>query len=537
MIFTSPYEPAVIPEINLTDFVLSAAGKYGDKPALIDGPSGRTLTYQQLIDAVNQTAAGLAKQGFKKGDVFAIYSPNIPEYAIAFFAVSLLGGVITTINPLYTVRELVHQLKDSKAKYLLTIPTFLDKAIEAVHLSDINEVFVFGEAEGATPFASLSILDEEAPKINITAKDDLVVLPYSSGTTGFPKGVMLTHHNLVANICQIEGIEGTTADDVLIGVLPFFHIYGMLVVLNSSIYQGATIVTMPRFDLEQFLSLIEKYEVTRAHLVPPIVLGLAKHPLIDQFDLSSLKLIISGAAPLGEDLATACASRLGCVIKQGYGLTETSPVISLDHTAPGKIVPGAVGVLIRDSECKIIDTGTGDELGENQRGEVLIRGPQVMKGYLNNPEATAETIDEDGWLHTGDIGYIDSDAHLYIVDRVKELIKYKGYQVAPAELEAILLSHPSVADAAVIPSPDEEAGEVPKAFIVFKSEITQDEILGFVASRVAPYKKIRRIETIDKIPKSASGKILRKELVSLEKERIRAANKKFNEGVNLLYGT
>lgn len=517
MIFSSPYEPAVIPEINLADFVLSSASKYGDKPALIDGSSGRTVTYNQLADAVGKVAASLAQRGFTKGDVFAIYSPNIPEYAVAFFAVSLLGGVITPINPLYTVRELVFQLKDSKAKYLVTIPTFIDKALEAAQQAGIEEVFVFGEAEGATPFSSLTHPNGNLPEVEINPREDLLVLPYSSGTTGLPKGVMLTHHNLVANICQIDGIEGTTADDVLIGVLPFFHIYGMLVILNSSLYHGATVVTMQRFDLEQFLSLVKKYRVTRAHLVPPVVLGLAKHPLVDEYDVSSLQLIMSGAAPLGEDLALACSNRLGCVVKQGYGLTETSPAISIDHTDPKKVKADSVGVLVRNTECKVIDTGTGEELGFNQQGEVLVRGPQVMKGYLNNPVATTEMLDDDGWLSTGDIGYMASDGHLYIVDRVKELIKYKGYQVAPAELEAIILSHPSVIDAAVIPSPDEEAGEVPKAYVVLKSEGSTDEILDFVAKQVAPYKKIRRIETIDRIPKSLSGKILRKDLVEREK--------------------
>ncbi len=249
------------------------------------------------------------------------------------------------------------------------------------------------------------------------------------------------------------------------------------------------------------------------------MLALAKHPLVEQYDLSSINMIVSGAAPLSEELATAVAQRLGCRVKQGYGLTETSPVTHVNPDDPARIKPGAVGTVIRNTECKIIDTQTEEELGVNQEGEVLIRGPQVMKGYLNNPEATAATIGNEGWLRTGDIGYVDEDGYLYVVDRVKELIKYKAYQVAPAELEALLLTHAAIADVAVIPSPDEEAGEVPKAFVVLKSgaTATAEEIMSFVAERVAPTKKIRRLEFTDEIPKALSGKILRRVLV--EKER------------------
>ena len=521
MIFRSPYPDVNIPEVPLTPLVLRKAAEVPDKPALIDGPSGRTITYGQLAGAVRLVASSLVARGFKKGDVFAIFSPNIPEYAIAFHAVSLVGGINTTASPLYTADELAFQLNDSGAKYLITIPMFLEKALEAAKKSKVEEVFVFGEAEGATPFAALMKGDGKVPEAGINPLEDLVVLPYSSGTTGLPKGVMLTHHNLVANILQTEGIETITGADVLVGILPFFHIYGMLVIMNASLYHGATIITMPRFDMEQFLQLIEKYKISRAHLVPPIVLGLAKHPIVDQYDLSSLKVIVSGAAPLGPELTQAAMGRLHCLIKQGYGLTETSPVTHIDLDDPTKTKPGSVGVLIPNTEVRIVDNVAGEDLGVNARGEVWIRGPQVMKGYLNNPAATAMTIDSEGWLHTGDIGYVDEDAHFYIVDRVKELIKYKGMQVAPAELEAVLLSHPAVADAAVIPSPDEEAGEVPKGFVVLKGEATPEAIMEFVAGKVAPHKKIRLLEIVDQIPKSASGKILRRILV--DQERAKAA--------------
>lgn len=519
MIFKSPYPDVAIPEMALTPFVLQHAQQLADKPALIDGPSGRTLTYGQLAGAIQKVAAGLAGRGFNKGDVFAIYSPNLPEYAIAFHGVALAGGVNTTINPLYTVGELAFQLNDAGAKYLLTIPLFLDKALEAADESGVEEVFVLGEAEGATPFAELLAGDGSAPKVDINPRQDLVVLPYSSGTTGYPKGVMLTHHNLVANCCQIESTGIINRSDRVLAILPFFHIYGMEVVLNHALQMGATVVTMPRFDLEQFLQLMQNHQITYAPLVPPIVLALAKHPLVDQYDLSKLEMITCGAAPLSEDLAAACSNRLGCLLGQGYGLTETSPVTHVNPRDPAKIRWAAAGLIVPNTECQVVDIETGQPVGPNENGEIWVRGPQVMQGYLNNPDATAACIDSNGWFHTGDLGHADEDGYFYIVDRLKELIKYKGMQVAPAELEGVLLSNPAISDAAVIPSPDEEAGEVPKAFVVLKGDITPDEIMSFVAERVAPHKKIRRVEIVEQIPKSASGKILRRVLVAQEREK------------------
>jgi acyl-CoA synthetase (AMP-forming)/AMP-acid ligase II len=336
---------------------------------------------------------------------------------------------------------------------------------------------------------------------------------------------MLTHRNLVANICQCEPVLPTREDDVVAGILPFFHIYGMLVILNAAIHAGATIVTLPRFDLEQFLKLLQDYEVTRANLVPPIVLALAKHPAVERYRLPRLQAILSGAAPLGEDVARACAERLGCMVIQGYGLTETSPVTHVSPLDPSQIRLASIGKPLPNTECKVVDVATGAELGPNQDGELWIRGPQVMRGYLNGPTATAEALDLQGWLRTGDLVRVDDDGYFYVVDRLKELIKYRGYQVAPAELEALLLSHPAVADAAVIPSPDEEAGEVPKAFVVRRAGatagVTEDDLLAYVAERVAPFKKIRSVEFVAEIPKAASGKILRRVLVARERERER----------------
>ena len=254
-------------------------------------------------------------------------------------------------------------------------------------------------------------------------------------------------------------------------------------------------------------------------LVPPIVLTLSKNPVVDNYDLSKLKTIFCGAAPLDEQLTRACMQRLGCDVRQGYGMTETSPVTHSSPADPARVKFGAVGVPAPNTECKVVNLETGESLTHHQEGEVCVRGPQIMKGYLNRPEATAATVDPEGWLHTGDIGYADDEGHFFIVDRAKELIKYKGFQVPPAELEALLLTHPCVADAAVIPCPDDEAGEIPKAFVVLKGEITATALLDFVGERVAPYKKIRLLDFIDKIPKSASGKILRRVLVQQERER------------------
>ena len=506
MIFRGAEDPIAIPEIALTPFLLESAARRGERPAFIDSATGEVLTYRGWVDGVRRVAASLARRGFRKGDVFAIYAPNCPAYAIAFHAVSLLGGTVTTVNPLYTADELRKQLDDAHASYLLTAPAFLDKASDL----KLREVFVIGEAAGATPFASLMSGDGDVTPAAIDPAEDVVAMPYSSGTTGLPKGVMLTHRNLVANIVQSAAVFGVEEGDVVLGVLPFFHIYGLVVVMNLTLHQGGTVVTMPRFDLEKCLEAIQRHRIARAYVVPPIMLAFARHPLLDKYDLSSLNTLFSGAAPLSKEVAAQAGKRLNSAIIQGYGLTETSPVT---HVTRGGDSAG-VGEPVPNTEAKIVDIMSGAELGANQEGEICVRGPQVMKGYLNRPDATRAMIDSDGWLHTGDIGYADERGRFFVVDRLKELIKYKGMQIAPAELEALLLTHPSVADAAVIPIADEEAGEVPKAFVVLRSGASGDDIQAFVAQRVAPHKKLRVIETIDAIPRSASGKILRRVLAA-----------------------
>ena len=504
-----------IPEIAIDRFVLARSSELGPKPALIDGPSGRTITYEALERSVDALAAGLAARGFGHGDTLAVFMPNVPEYAVVFHGVARAGGRCTTVNPLYTARELEHQLRDSRARILLTVPPFLDVARQAADAAGVADVFVVGEAD-APSVTELMGDPAAAPDVAVDPAEDLAVLPYSSGTTGLPKGVMLTHRNLVANLCQIQESFPIYEDDVLVGVLPFFHIYGQTVILNQGLRAGATIVTMPRFDLEQFLSVIEERSVSRVYVVPPIALALAKHPAVEEHDLSSIRTVMSGAAPLGAELAEQVAERLGCKVVQGYGLTETSPVTHVIR-ADGENRPGSIGQALPDTECRLVDPETGEDAAEGERGELWIRGPQVMAGYLNNPEATAETIDAEGWLHTGDIAVRDADGFCSIVDRLKELIKYKGFQVPPAELEALIVTHPDVADVAVVGVPDDEAGELPKAYVVPADDaLDADALMAWIAERVAPQKRIRLVEVIDEVPKSASGKILRRVLKDRE---------------------
>jgi acyl-CoA synthetase (AMP-forming)/AMP-acid ligase II len=517
MIYRSPHPDIALPDESFTDFIFASADAFADKPALVEGPTGRTIRYGELTDAIRRAAAGLQRRGLRKGDVVLLYAPNVPEYAVALHAILAAGGVVTTANALSSPEELARQLAITTARYAVTTPALVDNVRVALKGQAVRELFVLGEAPGATPFAELTTSGAApAPPIEIDG-DDLAVLLFSSGTTGLPKGVMLTHRILATNVLQTQAVEQMTADDVMPAVLPFFHAYGLVVVLGVALRVGATLITIPRFELEDFLRTLERYRVTRAHLVPPIVLALAKHPMVDRFDLSSLRWILSGAAPLGVALARACTERLGCVLRQGYGMTESGPVTHISPRTVPNPKPASVGQCVPNTECMIVDQATGHTVGPHQEGEVWVRGPQIMKGYLDEPEATAQAITADGWLRTGDIGYADDDGYLYIVDRVKEMIKCKAFQVAPAELEAVLLTHPAIADAAVIGIPDDEAGEVPKAFVVARSAISADEVCAHVAAHVAPYKKLRAVEFRESIPKSPSGKILRRLLIAEER--------------------
>ena len=509
MLYTSPLPAVDIPVAPVTEFVLRRVNDHPEKPALIDGTTGRTYSFAELSDVIHRLAGGLVARGFAPGDTLALMAPNLPEYAIIFHAVAVAGGVVTTVNPTYGADEVAFQLRDAGATELVTVGMFAEVAKEAITGTEISEVITIDGVAGTT--ALDSIFGDPIQQSPVNPVDDVVVLPYSSGTTGLPKGVMLTHHNLVANICQCDhAIVYQPDGEVALAFLPFFHIYGMQVLMNGLLANGVTVVTLPRFDLDQALSLVQEHRITRFFAVPPVVLALAKHPAVDSYDLSSLVQVFSGAAPLGAEIAMEAEKRIGCEVVQGYGMTELSPV---SHTTPlGMFKAGSSGVTVSNTESRIVDPDTGEDQPFGERGELWVRGPQVMKGYLNNPEATAATLDSDGWLHTGDVAIIDDDHHMTIVDRVKELIKYNGFQVPPAELEALLITHPEVNDVAVIGIPDESAGELPKAFIVRSpgSEVTAEDLQAFVAEHVASYKHIRLVEFIDEIPKSASGKILRR---------------------------
>ena len=510
IIHASPLPAVEIPDMALTAYCFEHVADHPDKPALIDGPSGRVVTYGQLWDQVRRLAGGLRTRGFGPGDTLALLAPNIPEYAVVFHGVAMAGGSITTINPTYNAKEMAHQIRDAKPSLMVTVGMFLETAQEASRDTGVEGVFVLGgtDAEGAHDATELfgEPLDAQVP----VDADDVVALPYSSGTTGLSKGVMLTHRNLVANIAQTIESGELTDDESFVAVLPFFHIYGMQVLMNSGLRVGATVITMPRFDLETYLRLNAEHHCTRAYVAPPIVVALAKHPMVDDYDLSAMSYIMSGAAPLSADTGEQAAKRLKCEVVQGYGMTEMSPVSH--QTVPGDYRPGSVGVTSPNTECMIVDPGTGESLDVDGEGELWVRGPQVMKGYLGRPEDSDATKDKDGWLHTGDIARVDEHGHVYIVDRLKELIKYKGFQVPPAELEAVLLSHDEIADAAVVGLPDEEAGEIPVGFVVLApgSSLGAEDVKTYVAGEVATYKRLGQVTIVEEIPKSASGKILRR---------------------------
>ncbi|MEU3896258.1 4-coumarate--CoA ligase family protein [Streptomyces sp. NPDC045251] len=517
--FRSEYADVPPVDLPIHEAVLGRAAEYGDTPALIDGTDGTTLTYEQVDRFHRRVAAALAEAGVRKGDVLALHSPNTVAFPLAFYAATRAGASVTTVHPLATAEEFAKQLKDCAARWIVTVSPLLDTARRAAELAGgVREVLVCDSAPGHRSLVDMLASTAPEPSVTIDPAEDVAVLPYSSGTTGTPKGVMLTHRQIATNLAQLEPAIPAAPGERVLAVLPFFHIYGLTALVNAPLRLGATVVVLPRFDLEQFLAAIQNHRITGLYVAPPIVLALAKHPLVADYDLSSLKYVISAAAPLDANLAAACSRRLGLPpVGQAYGMTELSPgthVVPLDamHDAP----PGTVGRLIAGTEMRVVSLDDpGKDLPAGESGEILIRGPQVMKGYLGRPDATAAMIDEEGWLHTGDVGHVDGDGWLFVVDRVKELIKYKGFQVAPAELEALLLTHPGIADAAVIGTYNDDGNEVPHAHVVRRRtapDLSAGEIMMYVAERVAPYKRVRQVTFVDGVPRAASGKILRREL-------------------------
>ncbi|MFI1718983.1 AMP-binding protein [Streptomyces sp. NPDC053513] len=521
MVFHSEYEAVPTLSLPIHDAVLGDAAAYGDAPALVDGAGELTLTYRQVDAFHRRVAAGLAEAGVRKGDVLALHSPNTVLFPVAFYAATRAGASVTTVHPLATPEEFAKQLRDSSARWIVTVSPLLASARAAAELAGgIEEILVCDrapEGEGVRSLQDFLASTAPVPEIAVDPDEDVAVLPYSSGTTGVPKGVMLTHTSIATNLAQLEPLIPMGPGDRILAVLPFFHIYGLTALMNAPLRRGATVVVLPRFELDGFLGAIQKHRINGLYVAPPIVLALAKHPAVADHDLSSLEYIVSAAAPLDAALAEACSTRLGLPpVRQAYGMTELSPgthVTPLDAAAPP---PGTVGRLLPSTEMRILSLDDpAKDAAPGEEGEIAIRGPQVMKGYLGRPDATAAMIDADGWVHTGDIGRVDADGWLFVVDRVKELIKYKGFQVAPAELEALLLTHEGVADAAVIGVTDPDGTEIPKAFVVRQSTapgLTADEVVAYVAARVSPYKKVRAVEFVDTVPRAASGKILRRQL-------------------------
>ncbi|KAL5767499.1 hypothetical protein ACOSQ2_014282 [Xanthoceras sorbifolium] len=515
--------------LSLHTYCFQNVPDFPDNPCLIVGSTGKTYSFAETHLICRKTAAGLSNLGIKQGDVIMILLQNCAEFVFAFMGASIMGAVTTTANPFYTSTEVFKQFNASRAKLIITMSQYVDKLRESTPDEnhprigeDFTVITIDEPPENCLHFTVLSEANEnDVPEVSIKP-DDPVALPFSSGTTGLPKGVVLTHKSLITSVAQQVDGENPNLylkqQDVVLCVLPLFHIYSLNSVLLCSLRAGAGVLLMQKFEIGSLLELIQRHKVSVAAVVPPLVVALAKNPMVANFDLSSIRMVLSGAAPLGKELEEALRSRVPqAILGQGYGMTEAGPVLSMClgfAKEPYPTKSGSCGTVVRNAELKVIDPETGCSLGYNQPGEICIRGPQIMKGYLNDAESTATTIDVEGWLHTGDIGYVDDDDEVFIVDRVKEIIKFKGFQVPPAELEALLINHSSIADAAVVPQKDEVAGEVPVAFVVRSNgfELTEEAIKEYIAKQVVFYKRLHKVYFVHAIPKSPSGKILRKDL-------------------------
>ncbi|XP_076442306.1 uncharacterized protein LOC143281165 isoform X2 [Babylonia areolata] len=513
--------PSALPEVDIpvesfATFLFRCCDRYSDRLAVSDHPTGRKYTYGELKKYAIRVASALHRQGFRKGDVITPFTINLPEFSILTLAAVCLGVIISPANPAYKAAELSHILTNNGACAIFTIPQLISEVREAIEDPDlphnVKAVFTFGHAEPGCQFFNVLMEDDGKAfpeNVDVDPMRDILVLPYSSGTTGMPKGVMLSHYNVIANMLQIRSMVPITPEDTTLGLLPFFHIYGFMVVQFCSFIEGAHMVTVPHFDPDMFLKAIHQNKVSVLHTVPPMVLFLSRHPSVAHYDLTSVSYMLAGAAPMGLPLMEECYARLGIPIFQGYGLTE-GLVITADGS-PGH--PGTVGQVLPNTRVKMAHPETGEPVGVGEVGEICMKGPQRMLGYHNNQKATDDMIDKDGWLHSGDLGYLREDGQLVVEDRLKELIKYKGFQVPPAELESLLLTHPAVQDVGVIGVPSEEVGELPRAYVVLKPNIaaTETDIVSFVEQNVSPAKRLRGgVEFLDEIPKSPSGKILRR---------------------------
>ncbi|CAN6177293.1 unnamed protein product [Urochloa humidicola] len=522
-VFRSKLPDIEIPRhLSLQSYCFERLPEVSSRPCLIDGQTGAVHTYADVDLLSRRAAAALRGLGVGKGGVVMNLLRNCPEFAFVFLGAARLGAATTTANPFYTPHEIHRQAAAAGATVIVTEACAAEKVRAFAAERGVAVVTVDGGFEGCLLLRDLMDAAEPLDADEEVDPDEVVALPYSSGTTGLPKGVMLTHRSLVTSVAQqVDGENPNlyfSKEDVLLCVLPLFHIYSLNSVLLAGLRAGCAIVIMRKFEIGALVDLVRKHGVTVAPFVPPIVVEIAKSPRVGSDDLASIRMVMSGAAPMGKDLQDAFMAKIpNAVLGQGYGMTEAGPVLAMCLAfakEPFEVKSGSCGTVVRNAELKIVDPDTGASLCRNQPGEICIRGEQIMKGYLNDPEATKNTIDKDGWLHTGDIGYVDDDDEIFIVDRLKEIIKYKGFQVPPAELEALLITHPEIKDAAVVSMKDELAGEVPVAFIIRTedSEISGDEIKQFVAKEVVFYKRINKVFFTDSIPKNPSGKILRKDL-------------------------
>ncbi|XP_051124106.1 probable CoA ligase CCL5 [Andrographis paniculata] len=529
--FYSKRNPIPLPSnhsLDVTTFI-SARSHHG-KVAFIDAASGFRLTFSHLWRAVEGVSTSLFEDyGVRKGQVVLLLSPNSIYFPIVCLAVMSLGAVVTTTNPLNTSGEISKQIADSKPVLAFTIPQLLPKIAAA----DLPIVLLATERVAATALSSSKLrivatieemMKREPNQRRVKERveqDDTATLLYSSGTTGASKGVVSSHRNLISMVQVIVNRFNLDVEkQTFICTVPMFHIYGLAAFATGLIASGSTVVILSKFELDEMLMAIQKFSATYLPLVPPILVALANNAEIikKKYDLSTLHSVISGGAPLSKEVIEGFSEKYpNVVIMQGYGLTESTGIgASTDNLEESRRY-GTAGLLSPSMEAKIVDPDSGESLPANHTGELWLKGPTIMKGYFSNEEATASTLDSKGWLRTGDLCYFDEDGFLFVVDRLKELIKYKGYQVPPAELEALLLTHPDIIDAAVIPFPDEEVGQFPMAYVVRKGgsgiTITESGVMDFVAKQVAPYKKIRRVAFIASIPKNPSGKILRKDLI------------------------
>jgi long-chain acyl-CoA synthetase len=515
------------PQIPWGEMLTHGATHYPENVALVF--KDVNLTFREVDGLTNTFANALRDLGVKQFDRVCVLMTNRPEFVVSFYAIARLGAVASPMNPSYKEREVAYQIGNSEA-VAIVVQNELLPLVEAVRheLPNLKLVITVGAGEPAatTEVHKFRDLVAKYPATPITDVkidlEDLVALPYSSGTTGLPKGVMLTHRNLVSNHYQMVAAGRISYKDCLMLFLPFYHIYGNML-MGGAIYSGAKCVLMERFEPYECLKLVQEHKVSLFYAVPPVMVMLSNWSEINNYDLSSIRYTMCGAAPLAPEVARKWVKITGVKFLQGYGLTEASPLTHLNVVFDDTLnVLESAGLPVHDTIQKIVDIETGEkELAVGEVGEVIIHGPQVMKGYWKAAEATASTI-RNGWLYTGDIGYLDEDGYLFIQDRKKEMIKYKGFGIAPAEIEALLFEHPAVADCAVIGKPDDEAGEVPKAFVVKKAgqDASTEDILAFATGRLAGYKTLREVEFVDAIPKNPSGKILRRILRDQERQKL-----------------